>query len=363
MTDIDKSATQNPDLSDNAVRKIIDFGRFVAIDIETTGLNPGDGEIIELGAVRFENSRELEIFRTLVKPEHGLPERNRRLTGIEPAMLDTAPEPKSALMDFMEFIGNDLLVSHNAQFDTSFLQHHLKQAGFTELTNTAICTLHLAAFINPEVASLQLGNLAELLKIEVIDAHRALQDARTAGRLFLKIKAEIESWSKDFTAHLAGYRGKSIDPIFDLLDAVAGDHAPDSGNFNLGQEIVERLRNPESKSPLPLLIFHEPASPPSVSQDKFLRDEILDACKHGGVTLIEDSRPGTGLASMVIPINSVNSLWRFRTKVLFPISLVMIMALMATRKMAGYFSSGQEATMCAHSRLSKRMGVRLDGSN
>ncbi|MCX6647218.1 MAG: exonuclease domain-containing protein [bacterium] len=307
MTESQNINSPDQDPVEKQVRKTSDFSRFVAIDLETTGLNPAEGEIIELGAVRFVNREEREIFRVLVKPEHGLPERNRRLTGIEPSMLDHASDPKSALQNFVEFIGDDLLVSHNAPFDTSFLEHHLKKAGLELFDNPALCTLHLAAIINPEAASLQLGNLANIWKIEVIDKHRALQDARMAGRLFVKLVDEIAEWSRCFIAHLASYRGKSVDPIFDLFDLMLKDNPVDSDTFDLGREIIHRLENPGMDTPLPLIKLPAGVKPPAITVDKELSGEIIKAFKRSDVTLIDDLRPGTAPSSLSIPIGAKNS--------------------------------------------------------
>ena len=293
-----------PELPEEEVRKIPDFSRFVAIDLETTGLNPAEGEIIELGAVRFVNREEHETIRILVKPEHGLPERNRRLTGIEPSMLDNASDLKSALQSFIEFIGDDLLISHNAPFDTKFLEHHLEKSGLECFRNPALCTLHLAAIVNPEAVSLQLGYLAESWKIEIIDQHRALQDARMAGRLFLKLMDDIEAWPKMFVSHLASYRGKSIDPIFDLLDLMLDGDPLDAASFNLGNEIVVRLANPDRGSPLPLIKRPEGLRLPGNTDDEELSVEINEAFRRAGVTLIEDLRPGALPASTSIPIGA-----------------------------------------------------------
>ena len=303
MTESQNPNVPNPDPVREKVRKVHDFSRFVAIDIETTGLNPADSEIIELGAVRFQDNEEQEVFRLLVKPEHGLPERNRRLTGIEPEMLADATDAKSALEKFKDFIGDDLLISHNAPFDTNFLKHHLEINNLDPINNPAVCTLHLSAIVNPEAGSLQLGNLAKSWNIDVVDPHRALQDARMAGRLFVKIMNEIGTWPSEFIAHLAGYRGKSTDPIFDLLDILKGDQPADTPDFDLGHEVIWRLRNPDKESCLPLLKFPDNPGKPEINEDREMGKEIIDAFDRGGVTMIEDLRPGTDPASFSIPVD------------------------------------------------------------
>ncbi len=302
MTENENTISPDTAQVEDEVRARPEFTRFVAIDIETTGLNPAEGEIIELGAVRFIDQDEVETYHSLVKPDHGLPERNRRLTGIEPSMLESARDSKSALEDFVEFIGDDLLISHNAPFDRKFIQHHLGEQGHDPIENPMLCTLHLSAIVNPEAVSLQLGNLARMWKIEIIDPHRALQDARMAGRLFIKLMNDIRMWRTEFIAHLADYRGKSLDPIFDLFDELVGDPPGDMGKFNLGREIVRRLRNHRKECPLPLLKLPEVEMRQKLTADEPLENEIRDAFKRGGITFLEDTRPGAGPASCTIPI-------------------------------------------------------------
>jgi len=276
-------------------RQIPDFNRFVAIDIETTGLDPSEGEIIELGAVRFIDGEETGTFRTLVRPVKGFPERNRRLTGIDPKSLETAPTAADALIDFIEFIGDDLLVSHNAPFDINFLSHHLKRLGREEIGNPAFCTLHFSAFINPEAPTLQLTALATNWDVKIIDPHRALQDARMAGRLALKMMEELGSWSRVFIAHLTSYRGKSIDPIFDLFDKLA-DTETEISDWDLGKAIKDGLTSGTYGPDLPELRSIVTESP-EPKDDREVVEAVTEAFARGGKTLLEDSRAGSELLS------------------------------------------------------------------
>jgi len=287
-----------------AVRKIPDFARFVAIDLETTGLDPAEGEIIELGAVRFIDGKESDAFRSLVKPQAGFPERNRRLTGIDPADLREARSPKDALEEFKAFLRDDLLVSHNAPFDLSFLATHLGKHGIDPIKNPALCTLHLAAFMNPEAETLQLGTLAKNLGVTVIDPHRAMQDARMAGRVFLRLKDELALWPAEFLGHLAGYRGKSLDPHFDLLDSLAGQGSPDGGAWRLSDAVLGHLADPPAPSALPPLRVLAETGERGRADDPALAAEVAQAFGRGGLTLLEDARPGAPPVSSSVPPNT-----------------------------------------------------------
>ena len=278
------------------VRIIPDFNRFVAIDLETTGLEPKDGEIIEIGAVRFIEGRETDTFHLMVKPERGYPERNRRLTGIDPKLLQTGKPVKEALQDLKVFVENDLLVSHNAEFDCGFINHYSSVNGVDGLTNPTLCTLHFSAFINPEAPTLQLSTLAKSWGVDVVDPHRALQDARMAGWMFLKMVEELNNWPADFVAHLAGYRGKSFDPIFDLLDSRLEGKTCDT-NWTLSNIVRANLENPGSGGSLPpFKVIVEPVTN-RLALDPDQTAEAVKAFNRKGVTLLDDFRPGKGPVS------------------------------------------------------------------
>ncbi len=306
MTETTKTPETDPVEPEVQDRIIPDFKRFVAIDIETTGLDPAEGEIIELGAVQFVNGIETETFRTLVKPEKGYPERNRRLTGIDPAMLAEGQPVVEALADFKNFIGDDLLVSHNAPFDTAFLAWHVKKHDLDPIENPALCTLHLSAFINPEAVTLQLATLAKNWDVEVIDPHRAMQDARMAGRMAVKLINELKSWPGEFVAHLGSYRGKSFDPIFDLLDSVVGDENYELTSWCFRDKVIDRLKNPDKPAVLPEFKLRSYSPTLEFPDDPELADEFRNTFKNGGVSIIEDNRTGSGPVSRSIPPGDSN---------------------------------------------------------
>ncbi|MFH1675941.1 MAG: exonuclease domain-containing protein, partial [bacterium] len=284
-----------------------DFSRFIALDLETTGLDPVEGEIVEIGAILFEGEQETDSYHAMVKPSQGFPERNRRLTGIDPKLLDNGMNPPDAFKGLVEFVGNELLVSHNVKFDIGFLAHHFKKHDMIPLANPALCTLHLAAIVNPEEDTLQLGALAESWGIVVKDPHRALQDARTAGRIFIKISNEIRSWPKKFVSHLASYRGKSIDPIFDLLDSIAGND-PSGDELNLGEEILACFTCMRSAGTLPAVLPLKEQLADQGFRDPMLSREVADAFQKGGLTLLEDRRSDAPCVSGVFIPDAFNGM-------------------------------------------------------
>ncbi len=152
---------------------------YVALDTETTGLNPERDEIIEVGAVKFRDSQVMDTWSTLVNPRQRLPYKIQLLTGIQPEELAHAP-PISALTEpLMRFVGNSIVVGHNIRFDLAFLRQHR-----ILLTNLALDTFELASILVPGATSYSLEELTRFLGIEVETHHRALSDALAAKDLF-----------------------------------------------------------------------------------------------------------------------------------------------------------------------------------
>lgn len=99
------------------------YDRFVVFDTETTGLTPSKNRIIELAAVRFIDGEPVELFSSLVNPEREIPPEISELNIITDDMVADAPTISQILPAFEDFIGDDLLVAHNIEFDLKFLFH------------------------------------------------------------------------------------------------------------------------------------------------------------------------------------------------------------------------------------------------
>lgn len=155
---------------------------YVAFDIETTGLNPKYDKIIEIGAVRVREGEPVETFSTFVNPAKSLPARIVELTGIQDADVAGAPYIDDILDAFLAFVGDDVLLGHNILFDYSFV----KKAAVNQkkvFEKMGIDTLRIAKRFLSELESRQLGFLCEYYQIG-LDAHRALNDAIAAHRLY-----------------------------------------------------------------------------------------------------------------------------------------------------------------------------------
>lgn len=158
---------------------------FVALDFETTGLSPNLNTIIEIGAVRFRNEKECERFSMLVNPYVPLPKKIIELTGITNDMLSDQPGLATALPKLLEFIGDDLLVAHNARFDAGFLVESCKRREIPRKSFQFFDTVAIAQTIFPTLPNHKLGTVATHIRATHENAHRAVDDAAATGSIML----------------------------------------------------------------------------------------------------------------------------------------------------------------------------------
>jgi len=163
---------------------------FVAIDLETTGLDPTEDEIVEIGAVRFDEGQETDSLAQLIAPDRPLPLRVQHLTGITPAALAGKPKLADVLPALRDFIGDRPLVAHNAGFEAGFLRAAFSRAGMG-LPNSFYDTVELARVVLPMARSHRLEALVNQLNLQVERHHRAEDDARACGRLLLALAEKI----------------------------------------------------------------------------------------------------------------------------------------------------------------------------
>ena len=166
----------------------IEEASFLIVDLETTGLNPENSEIIEIAALRVEDGIVVDKFHTLVKPSIGfIPPFITKLTGITNALVVDKPTIEQVFPHFLKFSENSIIVAHNAQFDMSFLNSVSYQITGKSIQNPVLCTQNLAKRLFPDLPSKSLVNLAYHFNIPYNKKHRALEDALVTFELFKKI--------------------------------------------------------------------------------------------------------------------------------------------------------------------------------
>lgn len=162
-------------------KTILLYSNFVALDFETTGLNPKKDKIIEVGAVRVINGVLKDEFTALVNPKQSISEAAAAVTGITDEAVKDQRTISEVITELKEFIGCSPIVAHNAPFDIAFYERALRHC----VLNTVIDTLGISRKQLPHLHSHKLSALAEYYGIEKNDEHRALDDAKTAAKVYL----------------------------------------------------------------------------------------------------------------------------------------------------------------------------------
>ena len=163
---------------------------FVFFDIETTGLSPLNCEITEIGAVRMKDGEILDEFNMLVNPGVAIPEEIVRLTGITDEMVASEPPIDVVLPKFLDFIGDSVLVAHNASFDTGFISHAAERLGLP-FSNPYLDTVSMSRYVNPELQKHKLDILADYFKLGDFKHHRASDDAKMLAAIFYKMTDKL----------------------------------------------------------------------------------------------------------------------------------------------------------------------------
>lgn len=153
---------------------------YVVVDLETTGLSPQGSEIIEIGALKVVEHNVVDTFSILVQSKEPIPPKIEKLTGITDFVLQKEGRELSyALSRFIDFIGKDAIIAHNAEFDKGFLHEACKKVSFDPISNRFIDTLTLSRNLALNVKRHTLKALGEYFEIEVNSAHRGLTDCFT----------------------------------------------------------------------------------------------------------------------------------------------------------------------------------------
>lgn len=235
----------------------------VSLDLETTGLDPTLDSIIEIGAVKFNDSRIESEFTTLINPRKPIPAFITNLTGISNSMVQQAPFLQQALPELVDFIGNAPILGQNIGFDLAFLQ---KNGAFRN--NPALDTYELAAVLMPTASRYNLGSLARQLGVLQPATHRALDDAKATHAVYLKLLAKMEELPLDLVAEILrlseGLDWKGELPFrWSLQKMLHQGIKPKQGVIEAAGNLLYELSKPEKTKPL---VPHEITTPLDVDQ-------------------------------------------------------------------------------------------------
>ena len=166
-------------------------GTYVVFDLETTGFSSAKDKIIEIGAVKVENGEITDKYSTFVNPKIPIPFRITQLTSITDEMVMESPEIETILPQFLKFVGDAVLVAHNASFDVSFIEENCRRQGI-EPDFTSVDTVGLARVLLPTLSKFKLNVVAKALNISQEHHHRAVDDARVTAEIYVKFIQMLE---------------------------------------------------------------------------------------------------------------------------------------------------------------------------
>ena len=182
-------------------------GTFVVFDIETTGFSPVTNRIIEIGAVKVDKGQIVDRFSVFVNPLVPIPFEIEKLTGINDSMVMEAETIERVLPQFLDFVGDAVLVAHNANFDVSFIKENAKRQQIP-VDFTYVDTVGIARMLLTGQSKYTLDAVAKTLKISLENHHRAVDDAECTAEIFMKF---IEMLAKEevYTLEAMNEMGKS----------------------------------------------------------------------------------------------------------------------------------------------------------
>ena len=191
----------------NYTKQLIDD--YCVLDTETTGLSAYYDEIIEIGILRVRNNEIVDRYDQLIKPNFDIDDFITALTGITNDMLEGMPSIDSVKTDVLSFIGDDIILGHNASFDMSFLNEGFKE----QLSNQYMDTMQFARKLYPELKHHRLSDLTDYLGLHN-NEHRALSDCTSTKELYDAVKASMAEKNlviEDLWATNGSHGGKGID--------------------------------------------------------------------------------------------------------------------------------------------------------
>ena len=185
------------------------------------GLSPLKDKITEIGAVKVVNGEITDIFSTFANPEMPIPQKITELTGITDEMVKDAPSQSEAVTAFLEFAGDNILVAHNAPFDTSFIRRACQNMN-REYNYTSIDTVAIARAILPDIKNVKLDTVANYLRLGKFNHHRATDDAEILAKIFISLCSRLSDdygikESGDINTKIAGGDFKKLPTYHQII--------------------------------------------------------------------------------------------------------------------------------------------------
>ncbi len=209
--------------------RMLDELEFVVVDVEATGAKMPPNRIIELGAYRIRGKQIVDNFLTLVNPEISIPRFVASLTGINNEMVRQAPLFADVVPRWLNFVGDAVLIAHNAPFDTNFINHEISRVyPGQRMVNPHLCTVTLSRRAIPGLTNYRLETVAENFSISIPERHRAGSDALATAEIFLHL---LERLAASGVKDLAGAHKYESMPIEKAVAAGEPEPLPFSSHF------------------------------------------------------------------------------------------------------------------------------------
>lgn len=207
-------------------KSLLEFPKdYIVIDLETTGLDPSVDEIIEIGAIKYQNQRKIDVFSTLIQPSHPISDSVSSLTGITNDMLVSSPSIAEVLTELRGFLDGYALVGHNIHFDINFLYDSYTNYLHVPLPNDFVDTLRIARIVLPNLEHHRLSDLAEYYQIDCVGAHRACTDCTITNQIYCELSNSKIYFSK-FNSRPNHYKRRSYSGLS------VKDICPTTNNFD-----------------------------------------------------------------------------------------------------------------------------------
>lgn len=211
----------------NPKDKKIDDEEFVVFDIETTGLNSHTNKIIEIGAVKIKAGRIVDRYSQLINPGRPIPYHITEITSITDEQVANEPKIDKVIGKFVDFIGDAVLVAHNAPFDMGFIKRDIKKYLNIDYQCSVIDTLQMARDLFPDLKKYGLGDLNKTLGLALEKHHRAVDDSQATANMFIifleKYKEKGLEYMKDInTGFEVNVKKQSLKNVMVLVKTQAG---------------------------------------------------------------------------------------------------------------------------------------------
>lgn len=225
---------------------------YIAMDLESTGVEADTGEIIEIAVLKFRlekggKVRVLEEWHTMVRPQNPIPYKITNLTGIRMTDVEHAPSFNQVRERLRQFLGDYPIIGHSVESDIGFLRRQQY-----EVKNPALDTYELATLVLPQQGNYSLKAIAEALEVEASGAHRAMADARMTMEVFAALVGRIEQLPREVLAEVdriaAQLLGEwSLHRLFQDAIEVVKEEAASSGET--GSPDVPPEQKPDGQAP------------------------------------------------------------------------------------------------------------------